>query len=333
VNDKQLAFDTCGHGAPPQRVCDVCKSASYVFAACSYRCLSAHQRTSHDPTLPADTAIRARRAQIDRNSRSGDVWDRFASHRERLMTLVASHAEGGALCVLGAGNCDDLDLPRLARQFATIHLADLDGEAMERARARQPPAVRDALVLHGGVDLSGLLDRLDDWGDAFPDDYALHEAVYRATCAVAEALGGPFQATLSTCALSQLAVPFRMAWAAPESTWSKLNAAITAIHVGVLARITASRGAAWLVFDALSSAEAPGLLALRDRPAAELRTAVTAGARSGAMVLQPEPTELLDQICNLGISAPERCPSLTEPWLWDTGTALHLVYALGFQKP
>lgn len=244
------------------------------------------------------------------------------------MTLIAAQPAGGALCVLGAGKCDDVDLPRLARQFATIHLVDLDGEVMERACARQPRHVRDALVLHGGIDLSGLLERLDDWGDAFPDDHSLHEAVYRATRSVADALGGPFQVTLSTCVLSQLVVPFRLAWAAAENTWSRLNAAITAVHVGVLTRITAAGGAACLVFDVLSSDEAPGLPALQHLSPAELHAA----ARSGDMVLQPDPAQLLAEIGNLGISAPGAGPRLSEPWLWDTGSALHLVYALSFRR-
>jgi len=332
LNDKRLAFDTCGHGVSPRRVCDVCKTTSYVFAACSHECLRAHQQLSHDPQLPADTATRARWAQVNRNRLSPDVWERFASHRERLMTLIPPQPAGGALCVLGAGKCDDLDLPRLARQFSRVHLVDIDEEALERARARQPPSVRDALVLHGGVDLSGLLEHLDDWGDAFPDDHSLPEAVYRATRAVTAALGGPFAVALSTCVLSQLVVPFRTAWAAPESTWRKLNAALTAIHVGVLARVTARGGAVRLVFDVLSSAEAPRLLELRNSSPAELRAAVDAGARKGDVLLQPDPTQLLSQIRSLELSAPGVGLILTEPWLWDTGTALHLVYALAFQR-
>src|SRR5688572_31213165 len=73
------------------------------------------------------------------------------------MALIPQQPAGGSLCVLGAGKCDDLDLPRLADRFAAIHLVDIDGEAMERARDRQPARVRDAIVLHGDIDVSGLL--------------------------------------------------------------------------------------------------------------------------------------------------------------------------------
>jgi hypothetical protein len=327
-----LTVESCDH-EPPRRVCEVCKTAGYAFLACSSRCLRAHQQVAHDPALPADTATRATRAQTERNRRSADVRDLYAPHRERLMALIPTEPAGGKLCVLGAGNCDDLDLPRLADTFAVIQLVDVDGEAMERARDRQPARVRDAIVLRGGVDLSGLLARLDEWGDAFPDDRTLHQVVFSSAHAVVGALGGPFDVTVSTCVLSQLLLPFQNAWAASEETWGKMVAATMASHLGILAHNTAPGGAVCLVFDVLSSDNAPGLLALRDRPAGELQTAVDAASQSGAMVLQPDPGALLAQISTSGVAAAQPDPRLTGPWLWDTGAALQLVYALGFRRP
>jgi hypothetical protein len=330
--DEDFRVESCGHERPPRRVCDVCKTSRYAFMACSHRCLQAHQEGAHGPDLP-DPATRARRAQAERNRDPTDVWDLYAPHRDRLMALIPAGPAGRSLCVLGAGKCNDLDLPYLADRFAAIHLVDLDGEAMERARDRQPERVREAIVLHGGVDLSGLLARIDEWGDAFPDDRTLHHAVFSAAHAVVQALGAPFDVTFSTCVLSQLLVPFQNAWTASEETWGKLVAATSAVHVGLLAMATAPRGVATLVFDVLSSDNAPELKALRDRPDEELQAAVDAGSQSGAMMLQPEPGEMLAQIRHSGVAALEPAPRLTGPWLWDTGAALQLVYALGFHRP
>lgn len=235
--------------------------------------------------------------------------------------------------MLGAGKCDDLDLPRLARRFKAIHLVDLDGDALEQARDRQSSLVRAALVLHGGVDLSGLLERLDDWGDAFPDDEHLHRAVFSSAYDIAEKLGGPFDVTLSTCVLSQLMIPFQLAWAASEATWSKLSAALAAIHIGTIVRTTAPGGAASLVMDVLSSDDAPALIALRAQPTEELQRTVITWLQTGTAVLQPDPAALLTQIRELGLAAPDPGPTLTGPWLWDSGAASHLVYAVSFRKP
>src|SRR5688572_29880794 len=94
----------------------------------------------------------------------------FAEHRRKLTTLVASPpgastAPEATLCVLGAGNCFDLELPELAKHYAKIHLVDLDAEALARARARQPKEVQARLVLHGKVDISGANTVLPAWRD------------------------------------------------------------------------------------------------------------------------------------------------------------------------
>jgi hypothetical protein len=329
--DDDLVFESCGHGLPPRRICDVCKTSRHVFAACSNRCLRTHLEVAHDPALPADTATRMQRALAQRHRYSADLSELYARHRERVIAVVPAEPAGGTLCVFGAGKCDDLDLSRLAHRFAKIHLVDLDGEAIESARDRQPQPVRDAIVLHGGVDLSGLLARLDEWGDAFPDDDALHQAVFSAPAAVVDPLGGPFDVTLSTCVLSQLVLPFQKAWAASEDTWAKLTAATTAVHVGSLARATAPRGAVSLVFDVLSCDRASELTAFRDRPAEDLQAEVEAQARSGTVVLEPDPFTLLALIGNSGIAAPPG-PLPAGPWLWDIGPTTQLVYALGFRR-
>ena len=49
----------------------------------------------------------------------------------------------GAHLDFGAGNCADIDLEQLGAAFQSIHLVDIDGDALERARARQPQPVRD----------------------------------------------------------------------------------------------------------------------------------------------------------------------------------------------
>jgi hypothetical protein len=325
-------LETCGHEPPPRRVCDVCKTARYAFTACSNRCLQAHLELAH-PTEPLAGAVRAKQAQARTNLRSARDWELFAPHRERLMAVIPAEPAGGTLCVLGAGKCDDLDLPGLAERFSVIHLVDLDGEAMERARDRQPAPVRDAIVPHAGVDVSGLLARLDEWGDAFPDDRTLHQAVFSSARAVVDNLGGPFDVTLSTCVLSQLLLPFQDSWTTSEETWSKLDAAVTAAHLGILAHATVARGESCLVFDVLSSEQVPLLRELEDRPSAQLKAAVEFGVRAGNMVLHPDPDTMLAQIRHSRVAAPEPAPRLTDPWLWNTGAALRLVYALGFRRP
>ena len=85
-------------------------------------------------------------AQKTSNRSALSQLDAFTGHREHLTALVrasVSPSERKRLCVLGAGNCHDLDLGELAELYAEIHLVDIDEAAIEGARERQPPRARE----------------------------------------------------------------------------------------------------------------------------------------------------------------------------------------------
>ncbi len=87
--------------------------------------------------------------QVSSNHSAIGHAQHFAGHRERLTQEIVNRAgAGGAgrLCLLGAGNAYDVDLPALAAFFAEIHLVDVDRASVEgRARlaaAPRPPRRR-----------------------------------------------------------------------------------------------------------------------------------------------------------------------------------------------
>jgi hypothetical protein len=108
------------------------------------------------------------------NRHAPDASDWYTSHRRRLMDELPRVS--GDLCVLGAGNCADVDFEHLAKRFDQIHLVDIDEDAITRSRDRQPKALRERIVLHGDRDLSGILQHLDDWAEHFPSDAELQQA-------------------------------------------------------------------------------------------------------------------------------------------------------------
>ncbi len=232
------------------------------------------------------------------NAEHPDSSVSFEAHRLRLMDWVGRAEAGGTVLVLGVGNASDLDLPLLAARFREVHLVDLDGAALERARARQPSGVSTKLVLHGDVDLSGLLDRLDSWGDAFPPPQELGPIAVAAARRLVAQLG-THSVVLSTCILSQLGLPFRRTWVAPASTWANLTAAITAVHLATIAGCTGGQGL--LAFDVQE--------------------------QNGA--LSPEPSTLLAQLRSPGLaSLVGRANFWSEPWRWNLGDVQQLVYAI-----
>jgi len=69
--------------------------------------------------------------------REEERWSAWEGHRTDIKTLIDNslNKDGSpqTAIILGAGNCDDLDLPFLGELFESIALADIDGDAAERA--------------------------------------------------------------------------------------------------------------------------------------------------------------------------------------------------------
>jgi hypothetical protein len=226
--------------------------------------------------MPAPSSSFSRVSQMHTrgNQRSRDDWDLYRTHRERLTALLEKLAtrtgSAGTLVLLGAGNCNDVDLPALARRFAEIHLVDIDAAAIERARQRQPAEVRGRMVTHGNVDLTGLLPRLDRWRKTPPDQSALDQAVTEGTAEILRRLPvGRADLAVSCCLMSQLGWSLETALtpeaAATEDTRGhaevvpsepasvELRLATIAVHLRTLAGLCRSGGAALLASDIISS--------------------------------------------------------------------------------
>ena len=110
--------------------------------------------------------------QISSNESATGHEATFADHRARLTREIAERAPaagGGRLCLLGAGNANDVDLDALAARFAEIHLCDIDTDAVARAIARVPAPLRAQLVAHAPLDASGMFDLLEPWSRVPPD--------------------------------------------------------------------------------------------------------------------------------------------------------------------
>ena len=301
-----------------------------MFLACSGACLGRHLRARHPEQAELTAEARARAFGASVNGRFPDNWQRYAPHRHRIMQLVEDAGTGGKLAVFGAGNASDLELGWLVERFDEVHLIDFDEQALARARARHSLPHPERLVLHGGVDLSGLLGELDAWGEAFPEPAELGARAIAAAGKLVQRLGA-FDVTLSTCVLSQLGLPFRRAWVTSHTAWSHLSSAISSVHLATLVGTT--RRASVLVCDVQTTQRVPELDRFRERAGAELQAFVAARLASGDVELHPDPRSLLAWFGAPGLRAAVASAQLTEPWLWDLGEVRQLVYGLTFRRP
>jgi hypothetical protein len=268
------------------------------------------------------------------NRQSSVLWDSFGTHRARVTALAqaAAPAEGGRLAVLGAGNCNDLDLEALAPHFRSIHLVDLDEEAVARARDRQAPEVAAKLVLHAPVDLSGAFARLGNYRRK--PATAAELAVMPRNCVegVVAALPGTFDAVMSTCFLSQLMQSAFVSLGERHPQLQMIACALALGHVRSVARLLAPGGRAHLVTDAVTTETYP-LFELWDRQPP--RALLEQLEKSDNVFSGTGPSFLRRILVTDAQVAPllQGPPTLVEPWLWQfTEERSYLVYAWSFAR-
>jgi hypothetical protein len=191
------------------------------------------------------------------NRQSRDAWTEYSGHRARVTgILTISPTSGPSLCILGAGNLNDLRLDQLLRLYAEVHLVDLDVAAVRAGLARQGLAQAEAIQVHGPLDLSGILDRLptdrpdENAADSLRDLLAHHRCVVP---------GWPFELTMSAGLLTQLLQSVIDSSLAPRDV-APVSLALRDKHLADLVHLTRPGGTLVLVTDVVSTTTAPQLL-------------------------------------------------------------------------
>jgi hypothetical protein len=316
---------SCGCVSPSRWQCALCDPRRGIFLACSRRCLGAHGRSRHGE----ETAVRADQRALDElraaNRLNEGYWDLYESHRDRLTRLLEAVQRGEGLCVLGAGNGDDLDLPRLVRAFGEVHLVDLDGEALARSLARVPELQRRRITVHAGLDLGGLLDSMEAWADDFPDEARWRSLADEAAARIAARLPRRFDVVLSDCIVSQLAIPFFRALVARPPEWAALMRALGRAHVGAMASLLAPGGTGVLLGDFPHGGPASDAGAVTSWDT--LDPEVLRRLRDGIQLLR-KPEVLLDLAKAPDLPVPLESIRLTEPWPWMQSHGLQVAYGV-----
>jgi hypothetical protein len=271
--------------------------------------------------------------QFALNSASRDCWHTFADHRRKVMNLLVAGGDSAAsrLCVVGAGNCNDLDLISLLEAHREVHLVDLDSEALAAGIARQGVADHHSLRTYGGVDVTSMLDKIATWSPRTkigPEDRAAcaDEPVRRA----GTLLPGPFDSVASTCVLSQLMYGVVSAVSEAHPQFVELLQATRAGHLRLLAHLAAPGGSVTLITDVVSSETLPSLGTIPD---ASLDGLLVQIARDRNFFHGVNPAALSsvvvqDPVLNAELAGQETVP----PWRWDIGPRLYLVMALRWRK-
>lgn len=266
-------------------------------------------------------------ATVRESNRQGvDAWERFASHRERVQRLLTEVAgANSSLCLLGAGNLNDVRLDELLDRFGEVHLVDLDVESTRAALRRQGLEGRSNCRVHAPVDLTGVLDRLPAPEVESPrvDAGGLVETLERTRCRIS---GAPFDVTASTAVLTQL-LQSVVDSALPHPETVQVCLALRDKHLADLIALTRPGGTFVLVSDVVSTSTAPGLASAAGADLEEALAALVAdknfftGTNPYRIVaLLEEDPRSSGYVTNV---------ALRDPWLWAvTSDREHLTYAI-----
>jgi hypothetical protein len=272
------------------------------------------------------------RRQVAFNATSRDQWEGFAEHRRRLTAVLARTAsvEQSRLCVLGAGNSNDLDLKTLLAAHREVHLVDIDSEALACGAERQGVASHPRLWLHGGVDVTATLGVLSDWtpiSELAPADFdAMAEwSASRAGLV----LPSGFDRVASTGLLSQILETAAHSLGEGHRQLTEVQAALRAGHLRLMARLAAPSGEAVIVTEVVSSRTVTELASLTQE---ELRGLLPALGRTGNHFRGVHPRQLLAALrTDPSIGPLVAIAGPIEPWRWRLHDQTFLVVAIGFR--
>jgi len=264
-----------------------------------------------------------------RNAESRERWECFAPHRRRVTDLLvaAPRADKGRLCVLGAGNCNDLELAELLDAFAEVHLVDLDEAAVRGGLAAQSPANPGRAHVHGGLDLAGCNAIMGDWTPEQPPSAAdLERCIDAAASCPAPRIPAPFDVVASICLLTQLIDSAATAVGGEHPRFMELLASLRLRHARLLFELLAPGGTALLITDFVSSVTYPPLATTTERDLPGL-AAKLIESRNFFTGVNPAVLHALVQADP--VLAPRvRRLEMSRPWLWDFGPRTYAVCAL-----
>lgn len=267
--------------------------------------------------------------QLRLNRETLDNWRLYRSHREAVADLICRPPQPASarLCILGAGNCNDLDLARFTGRFAQVHLVDLDRQAMAKGVQRQSSLAPGSISLHGGVELTGILKTLATWERYRPGRESIAHCIREARAFAGLPFLGRFQVVASMCLLSQI-IDSIVSMTGSGAVPRELVETLRQRHLRLLAELLLPGGVGYLVTD--FAREPRGTHPSRETsPEPE-----SAAGAPGSAFLGLNPRELRESVSNDAVLRNQVRHAWVSPsWLWRQNPRRTLrVCAIQFQR-
>ncbi|MCW3085858.1 MAG: hypothetical protein JWP12_3224 [Bacteroidetes bacterium] len=111
---------------------------------------------------------------IEFNKETSQNWDLYTGHRNKVMQSILAYSpkQATTICILGAGNCNDIDLHLLVKRFQEVHLIDIDTKAILDGICRQNIKDSTQIIIHS-EEFSGIYNKLAEWKQFNPSEKAI----------------------------------------------------------------------------------------------------------------------------------------------------------------
>ena len=268
-------------------------------------------------------------AQATMNRSTAGQWGMYRSHREAIERLLAPKDAGErkrSLCVLGAGNCNDLDLKWLASVFAEVRLVDIDADAVRGALRRQGVEGSSAVTVDAPVDLTGVGDLAPTWNARAPEDQEIARLIRQSDETPMPRLGR-FDVVLSPCVLTQLLNPLRRSIRRSHPRFAEALGATRRRQLRLMSSLLSETGSAVVLIDLIASEVYEDLARV---PEGELVAFMDKFIARGKSFVGLDPSAIRRAIDSDAVlrSAFEDV-RMTRPWLWHLSLRrTFLVYAV-----
>ena len=278
-------------------------------------------------------SITDQQARHNRQSRNG--WQSATGHRRRVMQqLLRLAGTDKNIGVLGAGNCNDIDLKQLCTGFENVTLIDIDRDAVVGGVERQlgeSDEPHEKISVPEPWELTGIANLLTRFSSSAPSDQSamLDTMFQRLRESNVAPWAGAFDVVASVGLLSQL-VHSVTQWMEGQAEMLRVIQAVRRQHVLQCIEMLRSGGTGLLVVDFVSTDTAPLLLAANPHELSKVARGLINDRNffTGLNPAQIEQILLTDEVISPQIAGLQ----VNGPWLWDFGPRHYAVYAFEFQR-
>lgn len=264
------------------------------------------------------------------NRQTAPNWEFFREHRAHLTGIISALCGEGVdrLAILGAGNCNDIELQALLERAAIIDLADLDAGAVRDGLAKQNLVGCRRIKPRVGIDVTGAAHCFS-WSKKTPtnDEIDSYEKELRSPPRFE--IAGRCDVVISACLLSQLISALADMLGPGHARLVGLIKKLRDQHLRLIVSLLRKGGHGLLVSDFVSSDSCPALLEASD---GALQSLALDALNERNFFTGTNPLVVWKRLHEI---APKRLDDvhLLRPWKWRISEKrAYLVYALKFTR-